>query len=207
MKLYLSSYKLGNEVEKLKALIPGGNRKVAYIPNALDFASDLERRKKSEQADLDALAELDVEIERIDLRDFFGRQQELEQKLSEFGTIWVRGGNVFILRQAMKKSSFDEIIHRLMGNDGLLYGGYSSGICVLAPTLKGLDLVDDPNIKPYGDSEDTIYEGLNVIDYAIVPHYQSEHPESEKMEEVVSYMKDNNIPFKTLKDGEVIIVS
>lgn len=48
MKLYLSSYKLGNKTPKLKEMIPENNKKTAFIPNALDFATDEERRKKSE---------------------------------------------------------------------------------------------------------------------------------------------------------------
>ena len=51
-----------------------------------------------------------------------------------------------------------------------------------------------------------IWEGLGIIDYVIVPHYKSVHLESEIMEEVVEYLIENKIPYKTLRDGEVIIV-
>lgn len=205
MRFYLSSYKLGNEVDKLRELIPAKNKKTAFISNALDFSNDFERRKKSEQSDIDDLTGLGLDVELVDLRNYFGRQDKLEKKLSECGVIWVRGGNVFVLREAMQRSGFDVILQRLVEKDDILYGGYSAGVCVLAPTLRGIDLVDDPHMKPYGDSE-TIFEGLNIIDYSIVPHYQSNHPESEKMEAVVEYMKKNGIPFKTLKDGEVIVI-
>lgn len=146
-------------------------------------------------------------MERVDLREYFGKQNELEKKLSEFGVIWVRGGNVFVLLRAMRKSGFDIILNHLAKKDNILYGGYSAGICVLAPMLKGIDLVDDPNVCPY--EEDTfgdIYKGLGIIEYSIVPHYRSDHPESEKMEEVVGYMREHNIPFKILRDGEVILI-
>lgn len=43
MKFYLSSFKIGNEERKLIELTENGNKKVAYINNALDFATDLER--------------------------------------------------------------------------------------------------------------------------------------------------------------------
>jgi len=205
MKFYLSSYKLGNEVNVLKALIPT-NKKTAFISNALDFSSDLERRKKSEQSDIDDLTSLGLDVELVDLREYFGRQDELEKKLSGYGVIWVRGGNVFVLREAMKRSGFDVILEQLVQKEGTLYGGYSAGVCVLAPTLRGIELVDDPNVKPYGDELETIFEGLNIIDYSVVPHYQSNHPESDKMETVVEYMKNKEIPFRTLKDGEVIVV-
>lgn len=205
MKFYLSSYKLGNEIDTLKALIPN-NKKTAFISNALDFSSDLERRKKSEQSDIDDLTSVGLNVELVDLRDYFDHQDDLEKKLSEFGVIWIRGGNVFVLREAMKRSGFDVILKRLAQKEGVLYGGYSAGVCVLAPTLRGIELVDDPNVKPYGDNTETIFEGLNIIDYSVVPHYQSNHPESEKMETVVEYMKKNEIPFKSLKDGEVIVI-
>jgi len=205
MRFYLSSYKLGNEIDKLKELIPTNNKKTAYISNALDFSNDLERRGKSEQSDIDELSILGLDVELVDLRDYFGRQDELEKKLSEFGVIWVRGGNVFVLREAMKRSGFDVILKSLVQKEGILYGGYSAGVCVLAPTLRGIELVDDPHMKPYGDDSETIFEGLDIIDYSIVPHYRLDHPESEKMEVVVEYMKKNKIPFKTLRDGEVIV--
>ncbi len=206
MKFYLSSYKLGNEVDKLKKLIPADNKKTAYIPNSLDFSDDLERRKISEQSDIEQLQALGLEVERLDLRVYFGKQDELQKKLEEFGVIWVRGGNLFVLRQAMRLSGFDNIMKDLVEKDNILYGGYSAGVCILAPTLKGIDLMDDINAKPYGDNVEIIWDGLGIIDYSIVPHYRSDHRESDQAEKVVEYMAENKIPFKTLKDGEVIII-
>jgi len=207
MKFYLSSYKLGNEITKLKELIPADNKKTAYISNALDFSDDLERRKQSEQADIEQLNEVGLnDVEKIDLRDYFGKKAKLEKKLSEFGIIWVRGGNCFVLRQAMKLSGLDEILKDLLKKENILYGGYSAGVCVLAPTLKGMELVDDPNVKPYDNQKETIWDGVGILDYTIVPHYKSDHPESAKVDETVEYMEKNNIPYKPLRDGEVIII-
>lgn len=206
MKFYLSSYKLGNEITKLKELIPAENRKTAYISNALDFSDDLERRKQSEQSDIEQLEGVGLDIEIVDLRKYFNKQSELEKKLAAFGVIWVRGGNLFVLRQAMKLSGFDNIIKNLVKKDNILYGGYSAGVCILAPTLKGMDLVDDPTAKPYGDQSEVIWDGLGILNYSVIPHYKSDHPESKNAEKAVEYMKENKIPFKTLKDGEVIII-
>ena len=207
MKFYLSSYKLGNEITKLKELIPADNKKTAYISNALDFSDDLERRKQSEQTDIEQLNEVGLnDVEKIDLRDYFGKKAKLEKKLSEFGIIWVRGGNCFVLRQAMKLSGLDEILKDLLKKENILYGGYSAGVCVLAPTLKGMELVDDPNVKPYDNQKETIWDGVGILDYTIVPHYKSDHPESAKVDETVEYMEKNNIPYKPLRDGEVVII-
>jgi dipeptidase E len=208
MKLYLSSYKLGNEIDKLKELLSSGNKKIAYISNALDFSDDLERRKKSEQSDIEQLNGLgiDLNIELVDLREYFGKQGELKEKILEFDVIWVRGGNVLVLRQAMKLSGLDTILRDLVKKDNLVYGGYSAGVCVLAPTLKGIDLIDDSKIMPYGDQVGTIWEGLGILNYSIVPHYKSDHPDSENAGKAIEYMIENKIPFKALKDGEVIII-
>lgn len=79
----------------------------------------------------------------------------------------------------MRLSSFDQIFTKLnQENKNILYGGYNTRICVLGPALKGLELVDKITIFPYHQQKEIIWEGLNIIDYVIVPHYQSNHPES-----------------------------
>lgn len=204
MKFYLSSYKIGNDVDKLKNLIPE-NKKTAYIPNALDFSSDIERRKQSEITDIDQLKSLGLDVEILDLREYFDKQIELEKKILEFGVIWVRGGNLFVLRQAMKISGFDNVLKNILKNN-ILYGGFSAGICILAPTLRGMDLIDDSNVKPYKNQQEIIWDGLDILDYSIIPHYHSDHPESESANKAVEYMIENKLLFKALKDGEVIII-
>ena len=209
MKFYLSSYKLGNEenIKKFEQMISSTNKRTAYIANALDYSTDTERRDKSEAADIGDLSKIGLEPEKIDLRDFFGKKAALKQTLEKYDIIWIRGGNTFVLRQAMKISGFDEILKELAEqNKQIIYGGYSAGACVLSPTLKGLSIVDDPNQKPYGDEHDIIWDGLGILDYSIAPHYKSDHPESADIDKEVQYMIAEKMPFKTLRDGEVIII-
>ena len=85
----------------------------------------------------------------------------------------------------------------------MLYIGYSAGICLLGETLEGLDLVDEP-INVYNDDE-VLYEGLKIFKETLVPHYKSDHPETEAIDNVVEYLEKNNIDFITLHDGDVII--
>jgi dipeptidase E len=47
---------------------------------------------------------------------------------------------------------------------------------------------------------------LNILDYVIVPHFESDHPESEAVVKAVAYLIKHKIPFRTLRDGEVIII-
>lgn len=207
MNFYLSSFKIGNEEQKLIEITKNGNRKVAYINNALDFATDLERKNKSDAIDVSDLQRIGFTVDILDLKEYFRNAEKLEQYLNQYDVIWVRGGNTFILAQAMKLSGFDKIIKKYFKeNRNILYGGYSAGVCILGPTLKGIHLTDDTDQKPYGDEYQTIWDGLNILEYAIVPHYKSNHPESEDIDKTIEYMIKNKIPFKALEDGEVIII-
>lgn len=207
MEFYLSSYKLGNEKNKLLKMTQNLNKKIAYVPNALDFSKDLERKQKSEKEDISELKKLGFKVNLFDLKNYFKKHEKLKKDISKYDIIFVRGGNVFVLRQAMEKSGLDKhIINMWKNKKPILYSGYSAGICVLAPNLKGLELVDDLNQKPYGNNQKIIWKGLGIIKYLIIPHYKSNHPESKAIDKVVRYCKEKKILFKTLKDGEVIII-
>lgn len=207
MKFYLSSFKIGNGESKLQDMTDGGNKKVAFIHNASDFATDLERRNKSDETDISVLESLGFNVDILDLKQYFNNAKELEERLESYDVVWVRGGNTFVLAQAMKLSGFAEIIKSYHRNGkNIVYGGYSAGICILGPTLRGIHLVDDPNQKPYGEHYATIWEGLNILDYVIAPHYKSDHEESQDIDKAVEYMIDHKILFKVLKDGEVITI-
>jgi len=203
MKFYLSSYKIGKETEKLKSLVPTG-KKLGFIPNALDYR-DTDYRRDSNEKNMKDLTDLGIEVEMLDLQDYFNKKEALIRRISELGGIWVRGGNVFVLRQAMKLSGLDVILLGMERED-FFYGGYSAGGCVLSPNFRGwLELVDDPKIVPYEGSQ-VVWEGLGLIEYAFVPHYRSDHRESQAMEKVVEHCIGNKILFKALRDGEVIII-
>jgi dipeptidase E len=156
MKLYLSSYKIGgpNEVNSLKSMLTE-NKKTAYISNALDFSNDVGRRKLSEEPDIQDLTDIGLDVEIVDLRKYFHNQGQLSKDLNKFGVIWARGGNAFVLRQAMYLSGFDKFLSKMIeNNEDKIYGGYSAGVCILGPTLKGLELVDNLEIKPYKELQD-----------------------------------------------------
>ena len=205
MKFYLSSYKYGTEDTKkvLKDWINIYGNKVVYISNSRDHKEDNDIKISRIEADKDMLKEIGFEIVDISLKDYFGKKEELKNDLKNFNSFCLIGGNVFVLRKAMELSGFDNFIKENIYNKNMLYIGYSAGICLLGETLKGLDLVDEP-INIY-NSDDVLYEGLGVFKESLVPHYKSDHPESEAVDNVVEYLEKNNIDFITLRDGDVII--
>lgn len=205
MKLYLSSYRLGDNPKKLTKLFIT-NKKAAVIANAMDFLEKPER-KKSVQQEINDLTKLGITAEELDLRDYFGNSKDLNNKLNSYGFIWVRGGNVFILRRAMAQSGFDKLLKKKNKDPDFIYAGYSAGICVISPTLHGFELMDNPYRIPKKYESNVIWEGIGIIDFFVVPHFRSNHPESFAVEKVVEYFTQKRMPFKTLRDGEVIIMN
>lgn len=204
MKLYLSSYQIGKDPDKLTALV-GKNKRVAVICNAIDSLKGVERKDRVER-ELKAMSDLGFKPEEIDLKDYFNKPQQIEFTLSKYGLVWIRGGNVFILRKAMARSGFDKAIRSLL-DAGIVYAGYSAASCVAGPTLHGVELCDDINLIPEGYPKETLWDGLGLIDYAIAPHYMSDHPESAMVDNVVAYLKEHGISYKTLHDGDAIVVN
>lgn len=157
--------------------------------------------------EIEALESLGFRAEELDLRNYFGSGREaLEARLDAAGLIWARGGNAFVLRRAMRLSGFDDRVRAALARDALVYGGYSGGIAVLAPSLRGIEIVNDPDAVPEGYDPAILWDCLGLIPYHIAPHYQSPHPASPGIDRVVRYFQDHNMPYRTLRDGEAIEV-
>ncbi len=204
MRLYLSSFAMGNQPQELVSLSRGGAR-AAVIVNAADLKDPM-GREASVRLQVDTLGALGFDAEEMDLRRYFGRSRALSRAISRFDLVWVRGGNLFLLRRAFRLSGFDEVLEHLLGEDAVAYGGYSAGACVLSPSLRGMELVDDPAQVPEGYEAGTVWDGLGLLPYMIAPHYKSEHPESPRIDELVRYFIDNHMLFRALRDGEAIVV-
>lgn len=204
MKMYLSSYNFGNKPEELVKLlceIP----KAAVIMNAGDIFGD-EKRPQYFEAQVRELQKLGITSEELDLRKYFGKPEELSEKLKTYDLVWITGGNSFVLRRAMRQSGFDISIVPLVEQNRIVYAGYSAGAVVATYDLHGIELVDDPNEVPDGYLPTIVWEGLKFVRKSIAPHYRSNHPESEAINRVVEYFIDNDIDYLTLSDGEVLLV-
>ncbi|MGP7998201.1 MAG: Type 1 glutamine amidotransferase-like domain-containing protein [Streptosporangiaceae bacterium] len=205
MRLYLSSFRMGNHPGQLAALVGGAARTAVVIGNALDGLAPGVRRDGVER-ELTALAGLGFAATELDLRDYTGQAQRLRRELAA-GLAWVRGGNVFMLRYALARSGGDEVFRDLLAADALVYGGYSAGPCVLAPSLRGLELVDDTGEVRRVYGAEPVWDGLGVLDEAFVPHYRSAgHPETDAMDRVVARYRAEGVAYRTLHDGQALVV-
>lgn len=199
MRAFLASSRPAEPVAGLAGLIRPGAR-VAVVANAEDRAGHRARRR-AVQDELAFLADGGLSPFELDLRRFYRHPERLPGAMAEAEVLWAGGGNAFVLRDAMRRSSLDAVLRDRLAEDSLLYAGFSAGACVCGSTLRGLELVDEPpgRVKP-------LWEGLKLTDFAIVPHYRSGTPVSAEIERVVEYLKTAGTPYRVLRDGESIVI-
>ncbi|MFC8226543.1 Type 1 glutamine amidotransferase-like domain-containing protein [Streptomyces sp. NPDC057287] len=209
MRMYLSSFRTGDHPDRLLALLrePVGTGEVAVIVNALDALPEDERRTASAR-EIEALGLLGLRAAELDLRVFFdGPPSRTAEALSRFQLVWVRGGNVFVLRHALARSGADIALIELLRRDDIVYGGYSAGACVLAPDLHGLERCDDPRAVLAAYGAPARRDGLGLLDYVVVPHIDSPgHPETEILGTVAEVYRAAGTPHQPLRDGQAIVI-
>jgi dipeptidase E len=111
--LYLWSFRMGGHPEHLTAPAGEDGRRAVIIANALDDAPARMRRAGAER-ELAALVGLGVDAVELDLREYFGQEQLLRRDLAWVSLAWLRGGNVFMLRCALRRGG----VSRLSGGIG-----------------------------------------------------------------------------------------
>lgn len=205
MRLFLSSQDLGN-YGKVAAKMVGENKKALYIKNAQDYLP-AEERNFSTPAKKKMFAAVGLQLEEVDLRDYFSKPDKLFNKLSNYGSFWSSGGNLYVLRRAFAASGLDKILIKLIKEDKILYGGWSAGAMIVSPDLKRplWSEEDRSDIVPEGYNPKVIWQGLNLVPFYIVPHFRSGlHGDSPQ--ELADYYKSKKLRHYNLKDGQVILM-
>ena len=199
MKLFLSSEGVPRP-DLLRELlgVNAGDIRVALINNAQDpYEEDVAKERETALSLL--FCSLGFQTTNVDLRKYENKTNELAEELRKCNLIWCAGGNVFWLRYVMKISGFDTIIRGLL-LEGIVYGGWSAGSVVAGPSLRAIDLMDNPNEAP-----EIIWEGLELVDFFVWPHWDKEKYVPIQR---AALEKMKLLPCKSLilKDGEVVIV-
>ncbi len=175
MRLFLASHDFGNQADKLRQMV-GPNRQALIITNARDYVSPAEKASVLQRKIL-LFARAGFTAIELDLRSYFDRKAALAQFIDRYqpGLIYAIGGNVFLLRIALKASGMDEILAEKLRGDALVYGGGSAGAMVTAPILGVYDDLDDSSLVVHSIyHRPPVMRGLHLIDEYIVPHV--DHP-------------------------------
>lgn len=178
------------------------------IVNALDHVSAPVRAARVED-ELGRLREVGLEPYELDLRRFAGRTEALREALAEVGVVWLRGGNVFVLRQRMAEAGFDRVLVEDLAADRYVVGGYSAGVCVLGDSLAGLEVCDPlSHLEQIAPGAEPIMDGLGVLGGTVVPHLDSpEHPECAVLTSVAGQLRASGRPLIELRDGDVLVLT
>ncbi len=204
MKLYLSSFRLGDHSNELVKLVGKPGAKVAVSVNAKDHDTN-QARQKMVRRELDDMQRLGFDASELDLRDYFG-SKSLVETLATYDAIWLSGGNAFLLLKALRQSGFDEVIKELIQTNKLVYAGYSAALCAISPSLRGVELVDEPQVQAEGYNSEVRWDSFGLIDFYPIVHFRSDHSESALVEKEYEWVCENNIVHKTMSDGDVYVV-
>jgi dipeptidase E len=205
MRLYLSSFRIGDVPDELLRMA-GAGASVAVIANSCDGAPP-DVRADAVAGEHERLGALGLRTEEVDLREYADGRGNLAATIAPYDVLWLRGGNVFTLRHAMRASGLDELVLAGLRADGFVYAGYSAGPCVLAPSLRGLEGCDDPDEVTSLYGAPPIFDGLGVLDRPFVPHLDSPgHPETEQLTAVSASYAAHGVDHWQLRDGQVLVV-
>jgi dipeptidase E len=205
MRLLLSSWFLAPD-QKPSVLPPSAGRaRAGIVLNALDdLGASRDRDLARETRTLGAFG---YSCEELDLRDYFGATDELHDRLGDLDLVWALGGNAFVLARAMTQSGFGEAVTlQLHDRPDFVYGGYSAGACVAGPDLDGIDLMDDRTVVPDRYSPTVQPLCLNLVPFRIVPHWRSQHRETNAAERAANYLAEAGLAHRRLRDGQVVTV-
>lgn len=203
MRLYLSSYGLGNDTSYLKKWIKENGNEIVMISNAHDNDIGEEDYEERLNDKIKTIEEVGFKVKIMDLKKYFYDNDKLVKDLKRYKAFFIRGGNTYVLRKAFELSSFDKYLINNRDKD-ILYIGESAGCCVLAKTLDGVDIEDEP-INIYNDDK-VPYYGLGLIGFSPVPHYKSEYVDQSIINDTIKYLEKRKIEYKLIKDGDVIII-
>ncbi len=205
MKLFLASYRLGGAGTGLARLVPAP-RRATVVANAAD-AWPAAAREWAVRSEIDMLADIGITARELDLREHRGDPDGVREILARSDLVWLRGGNTFVLRSRLAQSGADGIITDLVREGSLVYGGYSAGAAIAAPSLDGLEWCDDPAESLQECGIPAAWSGLGLVPFRIVPHYRSpghEHPE--RIDGLVQQYSRAGTSFRALTDSDVIII-
>lgn len=135
----------------------------------------------------------DIKVDYFDLSEDFS-DEDLE-KLSDYGTIYLSGGNTYVFMDSANKRNLQFILEKHLGNGGLLIGA-SAGSIMMTPSIDIAGLEDEnlPNLQ------DT--RGFGFIDFEFHPHFHTEDSD-----QLSQYMEKRNCELYTCKDGSGIFFS
>jgi dipeptidase E len=195
MKAFLTSHNLKAEHFEAFTNLIGANKvtKALFITTAAVPYGFSPKPVWLEES-LDAFRPYADSIDEIDLED----GETAPEDLSQYGFIFVTGGNTFYLAYRFSKTGFDKKIKEYIANGGV-YSGSSAGSIILMDNIEHFAPADDPKEAP------EMCPGLGLIDIAIIPHTDSEKYK-DLMEGIAKKYEAQDHKTIRLNDDQVLLI-
>ncbi len=150
------------------------------------------------QEDIDLFNHQGFRLSLIDIEEYKSKIK-LAKILDEFDAIYVSGGNLFYLMNAIESVDFDEIIDFFIQKR--LYIGSSAGAVCLTKDINPYDILDSR-----GEIGAKIDIGIGVVDFHLLVHW--ENPKyQEKLTRIADYYKTRNYKIFFIKDTDSLFVN
>lgn len=170
------------------------NLKVAFITTA----ANVYENKLFLDDDRNKLLKLWFKVFDIDIAD--KNEQILEKQFKDIDIIFVAWGNTFYLLEKIFDSGFDKIIKEFI-NNSKYYIGSSAGSVIAGSSIEIIKWID--NLSKTSNLES--FEGLNLINKIILPHYGNKKYQ-EKINQTLKNYSDFENDIIKLNDNQAIIV-
>ncbi|MCM3511525.1 Type 1 glutamine amidotransferase-like domain-containing protein [Carnobacterium inhibens] len=195
VKMFLTSSFI-DVVEQFREFVKEdlNGKTVTFIPTA-SIPEEIDHYVYSAK---EVFTNLGIVVEELDIST--ASLEEIKEKLEQNNFIYVSGGNTFYLLQELRRSGADKIIIKQV-EQGKLYIGESAGTVVTSPNINYINLIDDKEKAPDLDT----FEGLNLINFYPVPHYNNEPFKKVVADLITQY--DSNLNIVPFSNSEVIRVS
>lgn len=202
MRLFLASQDFGNHTDRLREMV-GHNTRSLVVFNARDYKED-----KGVEAQRRLFSTNHLMFQEIDLRDYFGKSQELKEYISSYkpGLVVLLGGNTFLLRRALFQSGFDQILQNDIREDKYVLAGHSAGSIVVGPSLRGYERMDKEKLVLPGYQREIVWDGLGLTNVRVIPHADSPKYEKEIIDLRSNLFDRNHWEYTVLNDSDVFIV-
>lgn len=186
MKILLSSNK-----QILKDYLKD-NSKIGFIPTASEIDDDRWYMEK----DKNELISMGYKLTIIEVTN--ETKEEILDKLNNIDALFIAGGNAFYLLQQLKLKDIVNDIINFANNK--IYIGSSAGSCITCPNIEYLSKLDNKLDAPKLND----YNGLNLINGYILPHYKSSDEYSKLIDDTVNEYKDLNFIILTNSDAVIV---
>ena len=170
------------------------------IENASDYKGISAQKKLRKYYEI--IRKKGIKYDFLDLRNYKNKGEDLNKTLDLADFVYISGGNIFYLYYWIVKSGFKQIIKKQLENS-LIYAGSSAGSVIAGPTIKYFDEVDNISISP--DPTDIDWGGLNLVDFAIIPHW-GEEKYKHKFNSIKEKLINDGVKVKTLNNKQAFFI-